>query len=147
MKLLSELLATLEQVAPLALAESWDNVGLLAGDPAMQVDRLLTCLTLTEVVLQEAIDRKVNLIVTHHPIPFKPLDRITTNTTTGRVLWRAIGHSIAIYSPHTAWDNAPEGINRQLAKILRLGNLRCMQPSAKPDLALAARELGTGIVG
>ena len=145
MKLLSELLATLDQIAPLALAESWDNVGLLAGDPAMHVDRLLTCLTLTEGVLQEAIDRKVNLIVTHHPIPFKPVDRITTNTTTGRVLWRAIGHSIAIYSPHTAWDNAPEGINRQLAKILRLGNLRCMQPSAKPELA--AKELGTGIVG
>ncbi|MFM9062160.1 MAG: Nif3-like dinuclear metal center hexameric protein, partial [Pirellula sp.] len=78
MKLLSELLATLDQIAPLTLAESWDNVGLLAGDPAMQVDRLLTCLTLTEGVLQEAIDRKVNLIVTHHPIPFKPLDRITT---------------------------------------------------------------------
>jgi len=145
MKLLSELLATLDQIAPLALAESWDNVGLLAGDLAMQVDRLMTCLTLTEGVLQEAIDRKVNLIVTHHPIPFKPVDRITTTSTTGKVLWKAIGHSIAIYAPHTAWDNAPEGINRQLAKILRLGDLRYMQLSAKPELA--ARELGTGIVG
>jgi dinuclear metal center YbgI/SA1388 family protein len=95
--------------------------------------------------LQEAIDTKANLIVSHHPIPFKPIDRITTKTTTGKVLWKAIQHSIAIYSPHTAWDNAPEGINRQLAKILRLGNLRCLQPSPKPDLA--ARELGTGIVG
>jgi dinuclear metal center YbgI/SA1388 family protein len=145
MKPLSKILATLDQIAPLALAESWDNVGLLTGDPAMGIDRLLTCLTLTEGVLQEAIDRKVNLIVTHHPIPFKPIDRITTKTTTGKILWKAIQHSIAIYSPHTAWDNAPEGINRQLAKILRLGNLRCMLASPKPDLA--ALELGTGIVG
>jgi dinuclear metal center YbgI/SA1388 family protein len=145
MRTLGEILLTLDKIAPLALAESWDNVGLLAGDPALGIGKLLTCLTLTEGVLQEAIDTKANLIVSHHPIPFKPIDRITTKTTTGKVLWKAIQHSIAIYSPHTAWDNAPEGINRQLAKILRLGNLRCLQPSPKPDLA--ARELGTGIVG
>ncbi|MCE2801482.1 MAG: Nif3-like dinuclear metal center hexameric protein [Planctomycetaceae bacterium] len=145
MRTLGEILLTLDKIAPLALAESWDNVGLLAGDPALGIGKLLTCLTLTEGVLQEAIDSKANLIVSHHPIPFKPIDRITTKTTTGKVLWKAIQHSIAIYSPHTAWDNAPEGINRQLAKILRLGNLRCLQPSPKPDLA--ARELGTGIVG
>ncbi|MFM8571378.1 MAG: Nif3-like dinuclear metal center hexameric protein [Pirellula sp.] len=145
MKPLREILVQLDQIAPLGLAESWDNVGLLAGDSAMPVERLMTCLTVTEDVLQEAISKRVDLIVTHHPIPFKPLDRVTTQTTTGRILWRAIQNSIAIYSPHTAWDNSPVGINRQLAHILQLGNLRCMQPSAKPDLA--SRDLGSGIVG
>lgn len=145
MKILSEILPKLNEIAPLSLAESWDNVGLLAGDPQLPVQRLMTCLTLTPQVLQEAILERINLIVVHHPIPFKPVDRITTQTTTGKILWGAIQHSIAIYSPHTAWDNAPSGINRQLAGILQLGNLRPLVPSPKPDLA--SRELGTGIVG
>jgi len=142
---LKETAAQLNQIAPLALAENWDNVGLLAGDPDMQVKRLMTCLTITDTVLDEAISKKVNLIVAHHPIPFKPIHQITTQTTTGRILWKAISNSIAIYSPHTAWDNAPAGINRQLAHTLQLGNLRCMQPSPIPELA--AKELGSGIVG
>ena len=142
---LSQVAGQLDQIAPLALAESWDNVGLLAGDHDMPVGRLMTCLTLTQGVLQEAMQKKVDLIVTHHPIPFKPIDRITTNSTTGRILWQAIGNSIAIYSPHTAWDNAPKGINRQLAHILKLGNLRPLEISSKPELA--SKELGTGIVG
>lgn len=145
MRLLSEILPQLNQIAPLSLAESWDNVGLLAGDLHVPVQRLMTCLTLTPEVLHEAVLKKVGLIVAHHPIPFKPIDRITTQTTTGRILWTAIQHSIAIYSPHTAWDNAPSGINRQLAGILQLGNLRPLLVSPKPELA--SRELGSGIVG
>jgi dinuclear metal center YbgI/SA1388 family protein len=142
---LSDVTRQLDRIAPLALAESWDNVGLLAGDEGMSIRRLMTCLTLTQEVLQEAILKKIDLIVTHHPIPFKPIDRITNRTTTGRILWQAIQHSIAIYSPHTAWDNASQGINKQLAHILHLGNLRPLQLSSNPDLA--SMELGTGIVG
>ncbi|MCY3004690.1 MAG: Nif3-like dinuclear metal center hexameric protein [Planctomycetota bacterium] len=140
-----EVLLHLNQIAPLGLAESWDNVGLLAGDPAMRVKTLMTCLSLTDSVLEEAIRHGVNLIVVHHPVPFKPIDRITTQTTTGKLLWDAIRHCIAIYSPHTAWDNAPKGINRQLAQILQLGNLRPLQVSPKPEFAQS--ELGSGIVG
>jgi dinuclear metal center YbgI/SA1388 family protein len=88
----------------------------------------MTCLTLSDGVLEEAIDRKIGLVVSHHPIPFRPLTRITTEDPTGRILWRAMQHSIAIYSPHTAWDNAHEGINRQLAGLLHLGNLRPLVP-------------------
>ena len=140
-----EILPHLNEIAPLELAESWDNVGLLAGDPAMRIKTLMTCLSLTSSVLEEAIRRGVKLIVVHHPIPFKPIDRITTQTTTGKILWEAIGHGIAIYSPHTAWDNAPQGINRQLAQILQLGNLRPLQVSSKPEFGRS--ELGSGIVG
>ena len=142
---LSEIIAKLQEIAPLRLAENWDNVGLLAGDQAGDVQRVMTCLTVTDVVLEEAIKGDANLIVTHHPIPFKPLNRITSETPTGRILWRAIRHGIAIYSPHTAWDNAPLGINRQLAAMLDLKDIRPINPAAQTDLA--EQGLGTGIVG
>lgn len=125
---LRELIEALQRIAPLGIAESWDNVGLLVGDPASSIAKVMTCLTLSDAVLEEAIDRKIGLVVSHHPIPFRPLTRITTEDPTGRILWRAMQHSIAIYSPHTAWDNAHEGINRQLAGLLHLGNLRPLVP-------------------
>jgi dinuclear metal center YbgI/SA1388 family protein len=145
MQTLNAVLEALQKIAPLELAESWDNVGLLVGDPNASISRVLTCLTLTEEVLHEAIALQVELIVPHHPIPFRPISRITTDDPTGRILFRAMQHSIAIYSPHTAWDNAPQGINRQLADALYLGNLRPINLANDP--ALARRELGSGILG
>jgi dinuclear metal center YbgI/SA1388 family protein len=162
---LKELIDALQRIAPLGIAESWDNVGLLVGDPASSIAKVMTCLTLSDGVLEEAIDRKIGLVVSHHPIPFRPLTRITTEDPTGRVLWRAMQHSIAIYSPHTAWDNAHEGINRQLAGLLHLGNLRPLVPinraansqngnsqtgKVKQGTSLddpMERELGCGVIG
>ena len=162
---LKELIDALQRIAPLGIAESWDNVGLLVGDPASSIARVMTCLTLSDGVLEEAIDRKIGLVVSHHPIPFRPLTRITTEDPTGRILWRAMQHSIAIYSPHTAWDNAHEGINRQLAGLLHLGNLRPLVPlnraansqnansqtgKVKQGTSLddpMERELGCGVIG
>lgn len=130
---LRELIDALQRIAPLGIAESWDNVGLLVGDPASSIGKVMTCLTLNDTVLAEAVDRKIGLVVSHHPIPFRPLTRITTDDPTGRILWRAMQHSIAIYSPHTAWDNAHEGINRQLANLLQLGNLRPLVPLMRTE--------------
>lgn len=162
---LKELIDALQRIAPLGIAESWDNVGLLVGDPASSIAKVMTCLTLSDGVLEEAIDRKIGLVVSHHPIPFRPLTRITTEDPTGRILWRAMQHSIAIYSPHTAWDNAHEGINRQLAGLLHLGNLRPLVPlnraansqngnsqtgKVKQGTSLddpMERELGCGVIG
>lgn len=157
---LSELIDALQRIAPLGIAESWDNVGLLVGDPASSIGKVMTCLTLNDGVLAEAIDRKIGLVVSHHPIPFRPLTRITTEDPTGRILWRAMQHSIAIYSPHTAWDNAHEGINRQLAGLLQLGNLRPLVPLMRNENsqwgkvnqgtsldAPMERELGCGVIG
>jgi len=162
---LKELIDALQRIAPLGIAESWDNVGLLVGDPASSIAKVMTCLTLSDSVLEEAIDRKIGLVVSHHPIPFRPLTRITTEDPTGRILWRAMQHSIAIYSPHTAWDNAHDGINRQLAGLLHLGNLRPLVPlnraansqngnsqtgKVKQGTSLddpMERELGCGVIG
>src|SRR5436309_826475 len=113
----------LEEFAPPALAESWDNVGLLVGDAAQQVERIMTCLTVTHASAAEAIERGADLIVTHHPLPFRALARLTTATTDGRLLWDLIASRVSIYSPHTAFDSARAGINQQWAEGLALQNI------------------------
>jgi len=121
---LCDVLPILNQIAPLETAEDWDNVGLLVGNYDRFVQKVMTCLTVTDTTLTEAIQERVNLIVSHHPIPFKPHARITSDNSTGSLLLKAIENKIAIYSPHTAWDNAQQGINQQLADILRLQSIK-----------------------
>lgn len=120
---LSNVVEKLKSVAPLELAESWDNVGLLAGDLDSTVCRVMTCLTISPRTVREAIDGKVQLVVTHHPLPFKPIQRIVTSTAAGQSLWDLLREGIAIYSPHTAWDNAALGINARLAGMLDLNDI------------------------
>jgi dinuclear metal center YbgI/SA1388 family protein len=125
-----EICEFLDALAPARLAEDWDNVGLLVGDPARPAQRVMTCLTVTPESAQEAMQGKVDLIVTHHPLPFRPLHRLTVDTTAGRLLWELIGQQISIYSPHTSWDSAREGINQQLAVGL---GLQAIQPLESAD--------------
>ena len=105
---------------PLRLAESWDNVGLLLGDPQRPVERIMTCLTVTSATVDEAVANKADLVVAHHPLPFTALKKLTTASPEGRSLWSLAEAGISIYSPHTAFDSAPEGINQQLAAGLGL---------------------------
>lgn len=125
-----------EEFAPPTLAEEWDNVGLLVGDRAGQVQRVMTCLTLSWDVALEAIQKEVDLIITHHPLPFRPFKQITCDTPTGRVLWECIRAGISIYSPHTAFDSARHGINQRLAELLGLVDISPLQtfPELDPGL-------------
>ncbi len=125
---LNSILNALQGISPLEFAESWDNVGLLVGNRNRDISSAMTCLTLTATTLEEAIHAKVSLVICHHPIPFKPLAKITDDTTTGKLILQAIEAGIAIYSPHTSWDNAKTGINQQLAKILELEKVKPLQP-------------------
>ena len=111
-------------LAPLRLAESWDNVGLLVGDRQGTVHRIMTCLTITPNVVDEAVAERADLIITHHPLPFKPLSRITTDNVVGSMLLRLIGSGIAVYSAHTAFDSAAGGINETWGTLLGLENVR-----------------------
>ena len=111
-------------IAPLDFAEDWDNVGLLAGDRAMQVERVMTCLTLSPDVAEEALREKADLVVTHHPIPFQPVRRITSDSIAGGVLWNLIRGGVAVYSAHTAFDSAAQGINQTWAESLGLTQIR-----------------------
>lgn len=121
---LADVVAFLERFAPPNLAAEWDNVGLLTGDRAQNVGRIATCLTVTDAVVAEAIAERTDLVVSHHPLPFRGQKTITTDTHDGRRLWRLAAAGIAIYSPHTAFDSAAEGINFQLAQGLGLTNIR-----------------------
>ena len=113
----------LEEFAPQRLAEEWDNVGLLVGDAEQSVTRAMTCLTITPASADEAVARGAQLVITHHPLPFKPFKKLTTGTTPGRLLLRLIRHGVAIHSPHTAFDSAAQGINQQLAEGLGLSGI------------------------
>ncbi|HKD36394.1 MAG TPA: Nif3-like dinuclear metal center hexameric protein [Pirellulales bacterium] len=105
----------LEGFAPSRLAEEWDNVGLLVGDSSRKVERIMTCLTLTAESVGEATADRADLVVTHHPLPFRPLKRLTTETPEGRLLLALVEARVAVYSPHTAFDSTARGINERLA--------------------------------
>lgn len=145
--LLAELIQFFDQFAPRELAEEWDNVGLLVGDPATQVNRILTCLTLTPDVAQEAIDSQVDLVVAHHPVLFRPVQRITTDNTEGAMLLELIRANVAVFSPHTRYDNATEGINAQIARRLELQNMQPLKTIATTLELPGGDAFGAGRVG
>ncbi len=142
---LVDIVSQLESIAPLSLAESWDNVGLLAGDSHSNIQRVMTCLTISPETVAEAIEGRAQLVVTHHPLPFKPLQRIVTSNAAGQSLWSLIRAGIAIYSPHTAWDNAAQGINARLAELLKLVDVQPIRETSKSEAE--DRKLGVGRVG
>lgn len=142
MTTLHHLCMFLEGFAPARLAEDWDNVGLLVGDESRRIERVMTCLTVTPASAREAIEQKADLIVTHHPLPFRPLKRLTADTTVGRMLLDLIRADVAVYSPHTAFDSAADGINQRLAVGLGLKDVQPLLP-----LAGDADALGSGRQG
>jgi dinuclear metal center YbgI/SA1388 family protein len=123
MPTVADVTAYLDRFAPPASAAEWDNVGLLAGDPTGPADRIMTCLTVTPDVAAEAVAEKAQLIVSHHPVLFRGAKRLTPATADGRVLLPLLRHGIAVYSPHTAFDNCPGGINDGLARRFGLANV------------------------
>lgn len=116
---LSELVPALNDFASLSLAESWDNVGLLVEpSPPHAVRTLLLTNDLTEQVMEEAVQKNADLILSYHPPIFAPLKRVTWRTWKERLVVRALEHRIGIYSPHTAYDAVPHGVNNWLSKGL-----------------------------
>src|SRR5436309_2081196 len=115
---LSTVISFLDGFAPTKLAAEWDNVGLLLGDRAAAVQKIMTCLTVTPESAVEAVELGVQLIVTHHPILFRPVQRLTSDTAEGRTLLALVKANVAVYSPHTAFDNTQGGINELLGQKL-----------------------------
>ena len=123
-----EVAQLLESLAPLATAEDFDNVGLLVGDPQAEVSGILITLDTLESVVDEAISKNCNLIVSFHPILFKGLKRIGTQTYVERVVTKAIQNKISIYAVHTALDNASEGVNAAICERLGLQDTSILIP-------------------
>ncbi|WP_142785430.1 Nif3-like dinuclear metal center hexameric protein [Changchengzhania lutea] len=120
----------LETFAPLAYAEDFDNVGLLVGDKNENITGILVTLDTLEAVVDEAIETHCNLIVSFHPIIFKGLKKLTGKNYVERVVIKAIKNNIAIYSMHTALDNAMEGVNNMICNQLELTNKRILIPQS-----------------
>ena len=119
---------SIEELAPLNYAEGFDNVGMLVGDYKTEVSGVLVTLDTLENVVEEAIEKKCNLIVSFHPIVFSGLKKINGNNYVERVIIKAIKHDIAIYSMHTALDNSINGVNAKICDVLGLKNKHILIP-------------------
>lgn len=121
-----DVLSCLEQAAPYELAESWDNVGLLVGDPQAEVHGVMCALDITEAVVQEAAEQGINLIVAHHPVIFTSVSRVTADTVTGKIVISMIQKGISGICMHTNMDCAAAGVNDLLAASLGLTDVENM---------------------
>lgn len=141
----AELAAYLETIAPLELQESYDNAGLLTGDPTMAVTGVLTALDMLEPVIDEAVARGCNVVVAHHPIIFKGLKRLTGEHYVERVVIKAIRAGIALYAIHTNLDSVlNHGVSERIAHRLGLEGLSILDPKPGAD---PASPTGLGVLG
>lgn len=134
----------MSHIAPLGLAEQWDNVGLLLGDRSAPARRVMTCLSVTPAVVSEAEQEQVDLLIAHHPLPFKPLAKINTDSAASDLVWRLCRAGVALYSAHTAYDSASGGINEQWCEALGLSNTA---PLIAQVPSLSEPPLGAGRYG
>jgi len=134
---ISQIIEILEEFAPPDLQESFDNTGLQVGDASQPVKGILLCLDVTEEVLDEARDLNCNLIISHHPLLFKPLKRLTGKTYIEQCVIKACKNDLVIYSAHTNLDNAQGGVSFRLAEKLGLHNVRTLSPIKDGLLKLA----------
>ena len=132
----------LERFAPLPLQESWDNAGLQVGLTETEVSGALLCLDVTEAIIDEAIRKGCNLVVSHHPLLFRGLKTISDLTDVQRTVMRAIEHHICVVSMHTNMDNARGGVNFKIAEKLGL-----QQVDFFVSKTVDGVETGSGVVG
>ena len=125
---IKEIISCLEEFAPPVYQESYDNAGLIVGDPGMDVNAVILCLDSTEEVVEEAVRKGAGLIIAHHPIIFSGLKKISHSDYIGRTIIRAIQNNIAIYAIHTNLDHVKGGVNGKIASLLGLRNLEILSP-------------------
>lgn len=126
--ILKYILQEIEKFAPLAYQESYDNCGLLTGNKELEITGAILCLDCTEAVVEEAIKKKCNLIIAHHPIIFGGLKKLNGNNYVERTVIKAIQNNIAIYACHTNLDNVKLGVNKKIANKLGLINTHILAP-------------------
>ncbi|HBX47994.1 MAG TPA: Nif3-like dinuclear metal center hexameric protein [Clostridiaceae bacterium] len=114
----------LEKLYPLSLCESYDNAGLIIGDREKEIERILLCLDVTEGVMDEAVNKNIDMIISHHPLIFTGQKSILKENSLSRTIMNAIKNDINIYSMHTNFDNANNGMNDILASLLELEDIK-----------------------
>jgi dinuclear metal center YbgI/SA1388 family protein len=142
--LLRDVLSALDTIAPLRYAESWDNTGLITGDPAASITRALLAIDYTPAVADEAVRERCQLVVAYHPPLFEAIKRVRHDS----LIYRAIRDDVAIYSPHTALDVAPGGTNDLLADALGCADRAPLKLTPPPrDRPPPPEPVGIGRVG
>ena len=129
---LIEIISLIEAYAPLKLQASFDNSGLLCGDPERELTSILLCIDVTEEVVKEAIDKGHNLIISHHPLIISGLKHITPETYVERCVIDAIKHDITIYAAHTNMDVVANGVSGRMADKLDLHHRQNLHPQGDP---------------
>ncbi|AGL00905.1 Nif3-like dinuclear metal center hexameric protein [Desulfoscipio gibsoniae] len=123
-----DLVRVMERLAPLELAEEWDNSGWQVGDPDARVHKVLLALDVTPEVVDEAVGKGVQLIISHHPMLLKGVKALRRDNPAGSLLFRLIQAGIGVYSAHTSLDSAEGGVNDVLARVLGLQQIEVLQP-------------------
>jgi len=134
----SDIIKKIEQWAPQNLVDTWDNTGLQIGDPEQMIKGIIISMDVTEEVVEEAIREQCNMIVTHHPFIFRPIDRLILNTYKGRLIKKIISNDILIYNAHTNLDLAEEGINDQLAVLFKMKDTEILSELSTEELVKVA---------
>lgn len=137
----SDVMEVMNRLAPPALAEAWDNPGLMLGDPAREVQKIYVCLDVDGVNAEQAIRLGADLILSHHPLLFHPMKQIVEDNAAGSIVRRLITNDIAVFSAHTNLDKAEGGMNDWLAEKLGLSSVR---PFREEEIA---GDMGIGRIG
>ena len=146
--LLSEIIDILDSLAPQSLAEEWDNCGLQLGDLNWQIKKIWVALDPTLPVVEAACGQKVDLLVTHHPLIFRPLKAIEFHKPLGAIIDIATRHQLAIFAVHTNLDSVSGGLNDILARRLGLDNLKPLSTGPQPQaLDSSENQPGIGRIG
>ena len=128
MATVAEIIQVMDQLAPPLLAEEWDNVGLQIGDSRQPVGRIWVALDPSPEVVKAACQKKVDLLITHHPLIFRPLKAIDFETPGGSIIQMAASHHLAIFAAHTNFDIVSDGVNDILAQRLGIKQLEILKP-------------------
>lgn len=135
-----EIIKKLEAIAPVNYAEKWDNVGLLVGDDSIDVKRIMIALDPSKDVIDQAIEQGCNMIITHHPLIFSPMKRITTDDFIGRRIVSMIKHGIAYYAMHTNMDIAV--MAQVSANMIGINDTVVIEPTSKEDQTIGIGRCG-----
>jgi dinuclear metal center YbgI/SA1388 family protein len=125
---IQDVILCIESFAPLHYQESYDNAGLIIGNPEQEISSVLISVDVTDEIINEAIKKKANFIISHHPLIFTGLKKITGKTSVEKIVIRAIKHNIAIYSAHTNLDSVIGGVSSKLCDKIGLINCKVLMP-------------------
>lgn len=140
-----EVLDYLNELAPFHLQESYDNAGLIIGNPMQVVSGIVTCLDSTEAVVDEAVKKGANLVIAHHPIIFSGLKRLTGANYIEKTVIKALKSDVAIIAIHTNLDNVLEnGVNEKIAKKLGLNSIEILRSKEEES---GTKNIGSGVIG